>query len=1016
MPDDGDSTFSGDDEPEYDVERILAQRTKNGRTHYLVKWDGFPDEECSWEPREHFMDQATLVEWQRQYAEGDYLNEAEIAALEVKMKQWSERQRAQDEDILPGSPELSLPSDSSNSENLPESPPCSHPIPETQSPRVPSLPPKARSTSENRRKSSFGSREPPAKRPKRQPMLSQVYNIGREKDTRNLRHMNNAMKFARRERTPDIRELDLRAPGDFAMPRSIQEVQEQDASSSKREESPLFVPETIPEAPPEVGTESHFLPARSPSPADGPQAEEKSKALPPTSMSGAKSPPRGRLKESAHARQGVSQPSSPTRQPIRSTQTSRVGSRPREPSKERPIVATRPQAANSSLASIARRDDFTPSRKPSELSEGNVGASRISVPTSASGRPIYESFKERPLGQPGQLFTARNGRSWYWGEVCVLLRYGAHQVGHVKILGFPGWLITRLISTKQGRPDLEIHFEERNVMSQVKFSAFASQLAGEIGLGTIQPYQDIASAAASLAAHLESNDIAGVWEFPQPTIPGFVMVLYSSNAPSWKHFGTKRNPESEERLHLVARNMTQDLRLAQWVSQYEASSHHTAWESDFSGPRQGTLTSSTSESPNLTLRQTTLISDAPELERPVSLQQILPPVATDAASLAAGQMGLFVDSPSEIPTVRTKPSFASMQSPRSPKSPRLLSSPRKPRDFEDEGFLQKDQPAALTFSASFRDLMNFGDRERKRPAFYIAFGKSRPLEAAAVKNWLLVHNISKRAIWSDEEKDAWSEWRSEIGPKQGILLFRRGTSRYYDMKSLALCLYQGIICFDVSFPGDESWTGNAITRVFIRGTGLFITENTLIDYPDEVLRAVKWFQQQSKGKAKTYKLGLVPDASEWLLKRVLECDEAVRDKYIGILEVVSQLESQGWFDWNSATKGDPDRWLVDDGPGEDYRFILPIPSDLPGYESLTSASRMEASRVEARDKILIQYFVGWAALRVETYKNFYVLDEERTCDTVKHSCHVYFRKRAKFVEMIEQMIERHERHVAAKKG
>ncbi|KAK5239240.1 hypothetical protein LTR40_014707, partial [Exophiala xenobiotica] len=125
---------------------------------------------------------------------------------------------------------------------------------------------------------------------------------------------------------------------------------------------------------------------------------------------------------------------------------------------------------------------------------------------------------------------------------------------------------------------------------------------------------------------------------------------------------------------------------------------------------------------------------------------ILPPVATDAASLAAGQMGLFVDSPSEIPTVRTKPSFASMQSPRSPKSPRLLSSPRKPRDFEDEGFLQKDQPAALTFSASFRDLMNFGDRERKRPAFYIAFGKSRPLEAAAVKNWLLVHNISKRAI------------------------------------------------------------------------------------------------------------------------------------------------------------------------------------------------------------------------------------------------------------------------------
>ena len=135
-------------------------------------------------------------------------------------------------------------------------------------------------------------------------------------------------------------------------------------------------------------------------------------------------------------------------------------------------------------------------------------------------------------------------------------------------------------------------------------------------------------------------------------------------------------------------------------------------------------------------------------------------------------------------------------------------------------------------------------------------------------------------------------------------------------------------------------------------------------------------------------------------------------RYLGILEVVFQLESQGWIDWNSAAKGDPDRWLVDDGPGEDYRFILPIPSDLPGYEGLTSASRMEPSRVEARDKILVQYFVGWAALHVETYKNFYLLDEEQTCDTVKHSCHVYFRKPAKFVETIERL----ERHVPAKKG
>lgn len=564
-----------DDEPEYEVERILAQRNKHGKTHYLVKWAGFPDEECSWEPREHFMDEATLVEWQRQYAEGDYLNEAEIAVLEVKMKQWSERQRAQNEDIVAGSPELSLPSDSGNPESLPESPAYSPPTTETQSPSVPPLPPKAQSTSENRRNSSFGSREPPAKRPKVQEptrpdvqtkphtssasnSLSRIPSFGPKKGVttklpiqsssalthaakslqdrtgeryKNLRHMNNAMKFARRERTPDIRKLDLRAPGDFAVPQNIQEVQEQDASPRNREESPLFVPETVPEPTPGVSTESHFLAALSPSPADVPQAGEKSKALPPMSMSSPKSSPRGRRKVSTHSKEGISQPSSPVRQPVRrglvhSTQTSCSRSRTREPPKERHVVATRPQAANSSLASIARRDDLTSSRKLPEVSEGDAGASRVPIPPSASSpqSPTRESLKERPVtsrsitqpsnsnlaslarrdtssslrrfsdvpdsdfqplpvpnlppsGQSGQVFTARNGRSWYWGEIVVLLRYGDHPVGHVKILGLPHWLVVRLISTKQRSPELTIHFEERNVMDKLRFSAFASQVS-----------------------------------------------------------------------------------------------------------------------------------------------------------------------------------------------------------------------------------------------------------------------------------------------------------------------------------------------------------------------------------------------------------------------------------------------------------------------------------------------------------------------------------------------------------
>jgi len=37
----------------YQVERILAKRVQNGVVEYLIKWDGFPDSDNTWEPRDH---------------------------------------------------------------------------------------------------------------------------------------------------------------------------------------------------------------------------------------------------------------------------------------------------------------------------------------------------------------------------------------------------------------------------------------------------------------------------------------------------------------------------------------------------------------------------------------------------------------------------------------------------------------------------------------------------------------------------------------------------------------------------------------------------------------------------------------------------------------------------------------------------------------------------------------------------------------------------------------------------
>lgn len=41
--------MSKDGKPQYYVERILDERMNDGQLEYLIKWEGYPDSENSWE-------------------------------------------------------------------------------------------------------------------------------------------------------------------------------------------------------------------------------------------------------------------------------------------------------------------------------------------------------------------------------------------------------------------------------------------------------------------------------------------------------------------------------------------------------------------------------------------------------------------------------------------------------------------------------------------------------------------------------------------------------------------------------------------------------------------------------------------------------------------------------------------------------------------------------------------------------------------------------------------------------
>src|ERR1700733_4160135 len=50
------------EEPEWTVESILNQRQRGRQLQYLVKWQGYPIEEATWEPEAHLTNATELIQ------------------------------------------------------------------------------------------------------------------------------------------------------------------------------------------------------------------------------------------------------------------------------------------------------------------------------------------------------------------------------------------------------------------------------------------------------------------------------------------------------------------------------------------------------------------------------------------------------------------------------------------------------------------------------------------------------------------------------------------------------------------------------------------------------------------------------------------------------------------------------------------------------------------------------------------------------------------------------------------
>ena len=543
-----------DDEEVYEVQRILAEESNGNEMMYLVRWKGYEDEDCTWEPKASFEFPVTLQEWLRQRDAGDFLPSPELEALRSRMEEHqtrkaeeeearqrqkrkdrtekndAKRQRKRHEELAKAQalqtrkspliiPDVNLPRNDVREIARPQMrSPILDVIPHVNSHRtdVDVRGSGVRGT-DVRENAKLQIRSPildvePSEPSKfygvvsdRAPRKAETKERERRKSVgqvgfNNLRHMNNAQKKSRREQDPTASGANLRAVTDLPVKDPVHILRQ-----TPNNESPLFFPER------QVTSPSAYEQALMES-----KVDEIAQIMKPKS----------------HNRAAIEKQKAAT-EPLPTSGVDSVSAKPQSL-----VQHHMPEGQHNALPKAdtyrpepRQADTYRPARRLSHPHETLLSVSTDHTTTPARYEPpaVYATDLRYAKSSGRQRTLEKD-------EVLVQMSFGEHEVGDVKIRHLPTSLRVALIRTKKEHK-LPICFDNDKTYPFRDFhNSIRTRSRGILATATIVPYADTSVAVTRLAEHLEKHDAVSIWQHPDPR-EELCLVLYSPFAPSWPNAG-----------------------------------------------------------------------------------------------------------------------------------------------------------------------------------------------------------------------------------------------------------------------------------------------------------------------------------------------------------------------------------------------------------------------------------------------------------------------------------------------